>query len=515
MNRSLIDAINIQAKREGYFLPLLRAIVFERLRQQFPDKQLLNILDAYRGGNWGGNHSAGLLPAPSLRSPDIRHGWIDTSQAEIRYYTSKELEKHHLVDGDILVIKSNGSLDLVGKSQLYSTNNDAPQATASNFILILRPDRSQVDPSYLDCFLKSPQALVWRVDKQRTTTGLRNLDTDGYLATQVPLPPALETQKEIVTAIELISNGVWDASSFFDIQLAKKAKQISELFEKLEVEACHQKALIVNLKQAILQEAIQGKLTADWRADHPDVEPASHLLHRIQAEKDRLIASRKLRKEKPLPKISSEEIPFDIPKGWEWCCLGRLIDKTESGWSPACHKHPAPEGKWGVLKTTAIQNGQYIDGENKELPASLDPRPEHEAFAGDILMTRAGPANRVGICALVRETRPWLMISDKIIRFRPVLVSGAYIELFANTPLFQKLIDSSKQGMAESQVNISQKNLKATPIPLPPLAEQVVIFERVESLMKTCRALEDEIEHARNHAAQLLQAVLKEAFAPV
>ena len=106
------------------------------------------------------------------------------------------------------------------------------------------------------------------------------------------------------------------------------------------------------------------------------------------------------------------------------------------------------------------------------------------------------------------------MISDKIIRFRPVLVDGRYLELFANTPQFQKLIEESKQGMAQSQVNISQQNLKAIVLPLPPLAEQAAIVERVEALMTTCRALEDEIAAARSHAAQLLQAVLKEAFAP-
>lgn len=312
------------------------------------------------------------------------------------------------------------------------------------------------------------------------------------LLIKIPLPP-LEAQCNVANAVA--RNG--------------------SIVQLLQKETVHQQFLLGQLKRAILQEAIEGRLTADWRADHPDAEPASELFHRIQAEKDLLIAAKKIRRTKPFSKISPDEMPSDIPRGWEWCRLGQLIDETESGWSPACHTHPAPEGKWGVLKTTAIQVGQYIDGENKELPASLDPRPEHEAFVGDILVTRAGPANRVGICALVRETRPLLMISDKIIRFRPVLMNGAYIELFANSPLFQNLIKSSKQGMAQSQVNISQVNLKATPVPLPPLAEQVVIVDCVERLMATCSALEENIEHARDYASDLVQAVLKEAFASV
>ena len=291
-------------------------------------------------------------------------------------------------------------------------------------------------------------------------------------------------------------------------------EQCKATHSRLSDEITHQQSLLAKLKQAILQEAIQGKLTADWRAAHPDVEPASQLLHRIQAEKARLIAAKKLRPEKPLPKITPAEIPVEIPKGWEWCRLGNLIGDTDSGWSPACLKNEAPVGKWGVLRTTAVQVSEYLEHENKELPPTLTPRPEAEARPGDILMTRAGPANRVGICCLVRATRPLLMISDKLVRFRPVLADPEYIELFAATPQFQKLIEASKQGMAQSQVNISRENLTATLVPLPPLTEQAEIVERVEALMTTCRALEAEIEHARAHAAHLLQAVLKEAFAP-
>ena len=349
--------------------------------------------------------------------------------------------------------------------------------------------REGLDPHYLLHFLKSDYGLE-AIARNCSGAVRKRLYYSGLAEIELPVP-SMDEQRAFVSRINSISETI--------------------RFIREENSDLHE---LPQLKQAILQEAIQGKLTANWRAAHPDEEPASQLLHRIQAEKARLIAAKKLRPEKPLPKIPPAEFPFEIPKGWEWCRLRKLIDKTESGWSPACLKHPAPEGKWGVLKTTAIQIGQYIADENKELPASLAPRAEHEAFTGDILMTRAGPANRVGICALVRETRSRLMISDKIVRFRPVLMNGAYLELFASTPLFQKLIEASKQGMAQSQVNISQENLKATAVPLPPLAEQAAIVERVEALMTTCRLLEAEIAASRTHAAHLLQAVLKEAFAP-
>ncbi len=520
MTRELLEAINIQAKREGYFLPVLRAIVFEQLGQNFPAKHLLDILDDHRGGSWGSDQGDGLLPAPSLRSPDIRHGSIDFSQAEVRYYTPTELKKHRLADGDILVIKSNGSLDLVGKSQLYSTADDAPPATASNFVLILRPDRTQVNPTYLDCFLKSPQALVWRVDKQRTTTGLRNLDTNGYLATRIPLPPAKETQKEIVEIIDSIADGMWRENSHFDIRLAERAKQISDMFEKLEVESSRQQSLLTKLKQAILQEAIQGKLTADWRAAHPDVEPASQLLHRIQAEKARLIAAKKLRPEKPLPKITPAEIPFEIPKGWEWCRLGDINMKFMGGEAYQSGSILSS----GANQVVRIGNIKPDTLELSKRPAFISDSLAEETSGsrlqpGDILVTMTGTYQKKDYCFTVLLTEEHfadrrLYQNQRVgcFRLHPEIHKPFLIRALKLAPLLDPVFESSTG--AANQANISKGALLNILIPLPPLAEQTAIVERVEALMTTCRALEAEIEHARTHAAQLLQAVLKEAFAP-
>lgn len=366
---------------------------------------------------------------------------------------------------------------------------DLEGAIVTNDFLAFDINEDEVEREFFNVFLQSPVFLEACIKASRGNTNRKRVDEDFFLNYRVNLPP-LAAQHDLI-------------------------KQINKSRSKLALaqgEITHQQSLLAKLKQAILQEAIQGKLTAEWRTAHPDVEPASQLLQRIQAEKASLIAAKKLRPEKALPKIPPAELPFQIPKSWEWCRLGNVIGNTDSGWSPACLKNEAPSGKWGVLKTTAVQVREYLEHENKELPPTLKPRPEAEAQPGDILMTRAGPANRVGICCLIRTTRPLLMISDKLVRFRPILANPEYIELFIATPQFQRLIEASKQGMAQSQVNISRGNLTVTLIPIPPLAEQVAIVERVEALMTTCRLLESEIEHARTHAADLLQAVLKEAF---
>jgi type I restriction enzyme S subunit len=515
MNRELLDAINIQAKREGFFWPVLRAIIFEQLAQRFPAKSLLSILSDHRGGSWGADQQAGLLPAPSLRSPDIRHGKIDYSQAETRYYTPKELEKHRLQSGDILVIKSNGSLDLVGKSQLFVSTDAERPVTASNFVLVVSPDRKQVNPTYLDWFLKSPQALVWRVDKQRTTTGLRNLDSAGYLATSVPVPPNLEIQIEITEILAAVEDGEWPENPYFDIALAERAKKVADTFQHLASESEHQQSLLAKLKQAILQEAIEGKLTSDWRASHPEVEPASELLERIQAEKASLIAAKKLRPEKPLPKIPPAEIPFEIPTGWEWCRFLDVQIGSDAGSSPKCEERPVVGREWGILKVSATSGASFRQEENKFFRSNAPNDLSSALQEGDLILSRANTKELAGNSVLVDRLTLNLLLSDKTIRFRlSQEVSSRYANIVNKASFVRAHFIRHATGASPSMKNLSRDSITSHLFPLPPLAEQVAIVERVESLMATCRALEAEIEQTRTHAAHLLQAVLKEAFAP-
>jgi type I restriction enzyme S subunit len=512
MTRELLEAINIQAKREGFFWPVLRAIVFEQLAQTYPAKHLLDILKDHRGGSWGTDQQPQLLPAPSLRSPDIRHGSINLSQAETRYYTPSELEKHRLDDGDILVIKSNGSLDLVGKSQLFSTTAAASPVTASNFVLILSPDSAQVDPTYLDWFLKSPQALVWRVDKQRTTTGLRNLDTDGYLASSVPLPPSKEIQKEIVQILNAVGDGDWPDNPHFDIRLAQRAKSVSDAFEQLDAEAEHQENLLDKLQQAILQEAIQGKLTADWRAAHPKIEPASKLLHRIQAEKARLIAAKQLRPEKPLPILTPAEMPFEIPRNWEWCRLDKVAIDFSYGTSQKAHLEAEgiPVLRMGNITSDGeltYSNLKYVSPKIKDLPR-LFLKP------GDIVFNRTNSYELVGKSAVFRHGEPFTLASYLIrVRLFQELVPE-YAAYFINSAICRTEFIEPDVIQQNGQANFNGTKLKSIPIPLPPLAEQAEIVARVVALLTNCRLLAAEIARTRTHAAHLLQAVLKEAFTP-
>ena len=268
---------------------------------------------------------------------------------------------------------------------------------------------------------------------------------------------------------------------------------------------------IDQLKQTILQLAVMGKLVPQ----NPNDEPASVLLEKIAAEKEQLIKDKKIKKQKALPPIGDDEEPFELPQGWEWCNLQSLITIMDAGWSPACPPEPSPSNEiWGVLKTTAVQSMEYREYENKVLAANKEPRPQYEVKVGDILITRAGPKNRVGVSCLVQATRPKLMISDKVIRFHLVEMGMCerYLSLCLNAGATADYLDSTKSGMAESQMNISQDKLKAAPVPLAPAKEQFKIIKRVDELIALCDNLKAHISESQFTQLHLADAMAEQAL---
>jgi len=281
---------------------------------------------------------------------------------------------------------------------------------------------------------------------------------------------------------------------------------------KLQHEIAHQEALLDKLKQAILQEAIQGKLTEDWRAAHPDTEPAAQLLKRIQKEKARLIADKKLRKEKPLPKISPAEIPFEIPENWTCCRLFPICEKTGSGSTPSGGKSAYTEEGTPFLRSQNVHNNGLVLDDVARISEEIHTRMSGTTvFPEDLLLNITGGS--IGRCAVVGNEIEEANVNQHVAIIRPVVrASGKYLHSVILAPYFQGKIEEAQTGAGRE--GLPKNKMDRILIPLPPLAEQAAIVERVEALMENCRALEKEIEHSRAHAAHLLQAVLKEAFSP-
>lgn len=262
---------------------------------------------------------------------------------------------------------------------------------------------------------------------------------------------------------------------------------------------------VAKLRELILTLAVQGKLVPQDPAD----EPASVLLQKIRAEKDRLIAEGKIKRDKPLAEIAEEEKPFGLPQGWEWVRLGAVVNASEAGWSPTCIGSPRRPGHWGVLKVSAVSWGSFDPTANKELPSELTPKPEYEVKDGDFLLSRANTAELVARSVVVEVAEPQLMLSDKIIRLAiSSQMNRAFLNMVNNANYSREHYASNASGTSSSMKNVSREVVLALPVPLPPLAEQSRIVTRVEALMRLCDALEAKGQLEAAQHAQLVSTLL-------
>lgn len=257
---------------------------------------------------------------------------------------------------------------------------------------------------------------------------------------------------------------------------------------------------VARLRELILSLAVQGKLVPQRAND----EPAQALLIRIRYRASRQGAQ-------VAEKLATPKVPYDLPSSWCWAQLDDLVENMGSGWSPACDEGERTDPtRWAVLRTTAVQAMQFVPREHKAIPLKLSPRPDIEVKQGDILITRAGPMNRVGISCWVDETPSRLLLSDKIVRFHSAgdEMLPAFVVLALNAGWTRHQLEAAKTGMAASQVNVSQADLKRLWLPVCSRAEQSRIVARVEELMRLCDTLEESgrIEAAQH--AQLLNTLL-------
>lgn len=289
---------------------------------------------------------------------------------------------------------------------------------------------------------------------------------------------------------------------------------------KLEHEITHQQSLLANLKQAILQEAIQGKLTADWRAEHPEVEPASQLLHRIA--KQRLaeyemalevaakLGQRKPKKPRGLVTPVAYELPDwpEIPSTW----VATVIDKVGSvcvGSTPDRNRKeywggPIPWVSSGEVANCLIYDTREKISEEGFKRASVTMHPP-----GTVLIAMIGQGKTRGQSAVLKIAACTNQNSASV-----VIDHGLVVPEFLWTVFLARYNESRESAKGGNQPALNGEVIGRIALRLPPLAEQTAIVERVEALMQQCQALAAEIEHSRTHAENLLQALLKEAFAP-
>ena len=259
---------------------------------------------------------------------------------------------------------------------------------------------------------------------------------------------------------------------------------------------------VARLRELILTLAVQGKLVPQDPAD----EPASGLLKKIRAEKDRLIAEGKIKRDKALAGISEEERPFELPVGWEWVRLSDLLPEFQNG---ASSRGDAGGTPVTVLRLADIKNRRVSLADTRQIPIADRDIQKYLLAAGDILITRVnGSADIVGQFNLC-DSAIDAFNCDHFIRMRvsPKFLKSSYLALLSETALVRQKIKSLFITTA-GQKTVNQGHIGSLLLPLPPLAEQFRIVTRVEELMRLCDALEAKGRLEAAQHAQLVSTLL-------
>jgi type I restriction enzyme S subunit len=259
---------------------------------------------------------------------------------------------------------------------------------------------------------------------------------------------------------------------------------------------------IAKLRELILTLAVQGKLVPQNPAD----EPAGVLLKKIRAEKDRLVAEGKIKRDKPLAGIAEEEKPFALPQGWEWVRLSALLQKIGAGSTPLGGREVyVPSGVKFLRSQNVWDEGLRLDGVAFIKPEMHAKMAGTVVVANDLLFNITGAS--IGRCAVVPSDFDEANVSQHVTIIRAVLPE---LNAFLHKVLVSRHV---QQTVMDVQVGVSREGLSIAKlgqflIPVPPLAEQSRIVTRVEALMRLCDALEAKGQLGAAQHAQLVSTLL-------
>ena len=326
----------------------------------------------------------------------------------------------------------------------------------------------------------------------------------------IPIPPVLE-QSRIVTRVEELMELCDALEAKGKLEAAQHARLVStllatltdsttpeELAENWQRVSAHFDLLLDRpeavdaLEQTILQLAVRGLLVPQ----DPQDEPASALLARIRAEKDRLIAEGKIKRGKPLAAIEEEEKPFGLPLGWEWVRMGYLIELISG-------QHLGPsEYVEGLGASIPYLTGPAEFGVVSPEPTRSTKERRAVAVQADILITVKGSG--VGKLNVVKHAE--IAISRQLMAIRPVITDSEFLKVVLQT----MALHFQEMSVGIAIPGIGREDVTHTQIGLPPLPEQSRIVARVASLRQLCADLRQRLKAAQSTQVQLAQALIEE-----
>lgn len=324
----------------------------------------------------------------------------------------------------------------------------------------------QIDAQYIVYVLTSPH-VDYIINSVTYGVKMPRVGTETMINLLIPLPPLAE-QKRIVAQIE---------------ELLPYIDRYEQAWSRLED---FNRRFPVDMQKSILQTAIQGKLVEQ----RPEEGTGEELYQQIQQEKQRLIKAGVIKREKPLPEITEDEIPFDIPEGWKWVRLEEILHTIGTGKSIKCDESVPDDKKAGIVKVSSVTWGEFAQEESKTCLSESNWVDAYAIHPGDFLISRANTKKLVGACVIVRNITKRLMLSDKILRITfSELISKEYVLQCLRSPVVRVQIEATATGTSDSMKNIAQNDIRKFCIPLPPLAEQKRIVAKLEELLPLCEGV--------------------------
>lgn len=393
---------------------------------------------------------------PFLVISDVRSGKLNfknTRHVPVEYFKTLSPERIPL-KGDIL-------FTVTGSYGIPVLINVDMEFCFQRHIALLKP---MIDYTFLSYILESP-FIKTQCDAVATGTAQKTVGLKSLKSLLLPLPPLYE-QGRIITKIEELQP---------DIDAYDKAQTKLQAIEQRFPD---------DMKKSLLQYAIEGKLVPQRKEEGT----AKDLLAKIRAEKARLIKEKKIKKSKPLPAITDDEKPFDIPDSWEWVRVGDIVEiiNGDRGKNYPAKSQLHQTGYIPFISAINIQNGTiekdnllYVDEDQYNALRS------GKLSKGDIVLCIRGSLGKNGRYPFEKGA---IASSLVIIRsFTSSEVFYRYFSTYLSTGLFQDEINRYNNGTA--QPNLGARDLMKFLFPMPPLAEQHRIVAKLEELLPLCQQL--------------------------
>ena len=379
-----------------------------------------------------------------VRISDLAEDSISVKDA-VYYPESEELKKYLIKKGSFLICMT-GS---IGK--MARVTDDVPRYLNQRVGMFVPTQYCNAD--FLWYFLHSYDVINGWISAKTSTNG--NIKNSNILDLICPLPPLAE-QKRIVAKIEELMPFVEQYAA-----ASTKLNTLNTMFPEM-------------MKKSILQEAVQGKLVPQ----DPNDEPASLLLKKIAEEKKRLIREGKIRKQKPLPEITEDEIPFEIPESWEWIRLSDISKQITDG------EHSTPKRVSDFCGFYLLSARNVRDGEIKLDDVDYVDNSEFERISsrcnpvkGDILISCSGS---VGRCAVVNDDNKYVMVRSAAMA-SPIMCDPNYLMYAIQSDCVQRQINALKKQTA--QANLFLGAIAVLKLPLPPYNEQKRIVSKLNQVL--------------------------------